>query len=91
MKWAPIDKAIRTLNEALALDPDTIQRIFFTEAVCNGALAHHPTIQVTKTHKNDGKETGYGYISALVEGDGKIVHFERTNIAKVRKRQRQQK
>lgn len=41
-----IDHAIRVLNEAFELDPNSLQFLFAQSIRVNNALAEHPTIQI---------------------------------------------
>lgn len=40
-----VNRAVDTLNEALARDPDAMTRLVNLRAECNAALAAHPLIQ----------------------------------------------
>lgn len=83
-----IDFAISVLNTALDADPVAINTLFSFRVPVNTQLSNHPSIRV---RFNDTlgilglinglfgtMEDGWGHISALVELDGKIVRFERT-------------
>jgi hypothetical protein len=81
MKTVTADDAIRLLNEALALDPDTMNAMFAPRWYCNKALADHPTIQVW-AHPPDGGLPTYmvGLIGLL---NGIFVHDEATGLGAI--------
>jgi hypothetical protein len=83
-----ITSTIKLLNDALEADPVGINALFSHHVKVNGRLASHPTIQVSD---KEGlgvlgllngvfgcNSKGWGYITAVVEDDGKISRFERT-------------
>jgi hypothetical protein len=50
---ALVQQAIKVLNEALAADPEALQRLFTVRALATTALTNHPTIQVIAEKAGD--------------------------------------
>ena len=87
------DTTVMVLNEALAADPDAINRLFAHREWCNAALADHPSIQVVSRESRWGTLTDLGVlglINGIVtastgervaarvdEATGKILGFQR--------------
>ena len=77
--------AVRILNEALAAEPDAVDRIFARQAAPAGKLVDHPTIQVGRNTLSalgiiNGifgvDERGWGFIAAEIEQEtGRIIRF----------------
>ena len=91
-----IDEVIELLNEIVESDCAAARRLVEARVRCNKKLAEHPTIQVGNYHKKGefqvgilgvlnglfgiDDETGYGQVSADIDGDKisfrRIIDFE---------------
>jgi len=66
-----VEQTLEFLNEALKTDPDAVQRLFEKKAVCNDAMAGHPTIQVDCADKGFPKFGVLGLLNGLFGIDEK--------------------
>lgn len=63
----PLQLILDLLNEAVSADPRAIGQLLNSRAPCNGALADHPTIQVSGDD-NDSPVVGpIGLINGITE------------------------
>lgn len=67
MNLLAIRDAVRVLNEALAADPEAVNRLFNHRVRVNGALTLHPTIQVVSLSVKDARpeDTGEARVNTL--------------------------
>lgn len=86
-----VQETIDFLNELLKLDEPAITRLIESRVACNEDLTEHPTVQVQDVVGAPSvgllgilnglfgtDEKGWGPITAVVEDDGTISSFKRT-------------
>lgn len=69
-------EAVRVLNEALALDPATVERLLMTRYQCRKGLADHSTIQC----RDDLTVSGLGLINGLFGVDDESWGWIEMNV-----------
>ena len=87
-----LKETIAFFNDLLKVDPYAITKLIDKRVHCNKALADHPTVQVQVYADEEFRvgvlgvlnglfgisETGYGQISAIIDNDGFIKEFIKT-------------